>query len=288
VNAVPWTVVNRRRDLPVLAVVACALGLVAVALYGLVWDAGHARDVAMLHGFSALDQSRFTFEIKLIARLPDPLPYAFAGLLCIGVALWRRRPHRAAAVAVLLVATGATTQLLKHGLATPRFADWLGFYGQIEPASWPSGHSTAAMTLALCAVLVSPPAVRPVIALVGGAFAVGVGYATLALAWHYPSDVVAGYLVAGLWVSLAVAVLQHVEPVAAERAPAPRWEPLALVGGLGAVVAAAFVGAEAEAIARYTQERTTVVAGALAIAVLALSLVATVSAATTRGGRPAQ
>jgi membrane-associated phospholipid phosphatase len=288
VNAVPWTVVNRRRDLPVLAVVACALGLVAVALYGLVWDAGHARDVAMLHGFSALDQSRFTFEIKLIARLPDPLPYAFAGLLCIGVALWRRRPHRAVAVAVLLVATGATTQLLKHGLATPRFADWLGFYGQIEAASWPSGHSTAAMTLALCAVLVSPPAVRPVIALVGGAFAVGVGYATLALAWHYPSDVVAGYLVAGLWVSLAVAVLQHVEPVAAERAPAPRWEPLALGGGLGAVVAAAFVGAEAEAIARYTQERTTVVAGALAIAVLALTLVATVSAATTRGGRPAQ
>jgi membrane-associated phospholipid phosphatase len=280
--------VNRRRDLPVLAAVVCALGLVAVALYGLVWDVGHARDVAMLHGFSALDQSRFTFEIKLIARLPDPLPYAFAGLLCIGVALWRRRPHRAVAVAVLLVATGATTQLLKHGLATPRFADWLGFYGQIEPASWPSGHSTAAMTLALCAVLVSPPAVRPVIALVGGAFAVGVGYATLALAWHYPSDVVAGYLVAGLWVSLAVAVLQHVEPVAAERAPAPRWEPLALVGGLGAVVAAAFVGAEAEAIARYTQERTTVVAGALAIAVLALTLVATVSAATTRGGRPAQ
>jgi membrane-associated phospholipid phosphatase len=103
-------------------------------------------------------------------------------VLFIGVALWRRRPHRALAVAIVLVATGATTHVLKHLLAEPRLADWLGFYGQIEDASWPSGHSTAAMTLALCAVMVSPPAVRAITALVGGAFATGVGYATLALA----------------------------------------------------------------------------------------------------------
>jgi membrane-associated phospholipid phosphatase len=153
--------------------------LVAVALFGLASDAGHARDVAMVHGFSALDRSRFNVEIEVVARLPDPLPYAFAGLLFIGVALWRRRPLRALAVAILLVATGATTQVLKHLVGEPRFADGPSIYGQIE---WPSGHSTAAMTLALCAVMVSPPAVRAITALVGGAFATGVGYATLALA----------------------------------------------------------------------------------------------------------
>jgi membrane-associated phospholipid phosphatase len=286
-NSVPWTVVDRR-NLPLLAAVACALGLVAAAIFGLASNAGHARDVAMLHGFGALEQSRFNSAIKLLAQIPDPLPYAFIGLCCIGVALWRRRPWRALTVGVLLVATGLTTQALKHLLAEPRFAAWLGRWGQIEDASWPSGHSTAAMTLALCAVMVSPPAVRAITALIGGAFAIGVGYATLALAWHYPSDVVGGFFVAGLWVSLAIAVLQRVEPGDAEPAVAPPWEPLAILGGLGAIVAAIVMGSEAETIAEYAQERTTVVAGAFAIAVLALALVATVSAATTRAGRPAR
>jgi membrane-associated phospholipid phosphatase len=277
-----------RRDLPLLSAVACGLGLVAVGYFGLVSAAGHARDVAMLHGFSALEQTRFYDLLNAVAVLPDPVPYALIGLACVGVALWRRRPHRAVAVAMLLVVTGLTTQLLKHVLAQPRFADWLGDGSQIENVSWPSGHSTAAMTLALCAVMVSPPAVRAITALVGGGFAIAVGYATLALVWHYPSDVVAGFFVAGLWVSLAIAVLQRVEPAAVERAEAPRWEPLAVLGAAGAVIAAVVVGSEAETFARYTQERTTVVAGAFVIAVLALALVATVSAATTRAGRPAQ
>jgi membrane-associated phospholipid phosphatase len=277
-----------RRNLALLAALACALGLVAAAVFGLYSDAGHARDVAMLHGFSALDQSRLNSAIRLLAQVPDPLPYAFIGLVCIGVALWRRRPYRAVAVGILLVATGVTTQALKHLMAEPRFADWLGRWGQIESASWPSGHSTAAMTLALCAVLVSPPAVRAVSALIGGVFAIGVGYATLALAWHYPSDVVGGFFVAGLWVSLAIAVLQRIEPARVESAVAPPWEPLAVLGGLGAAVGAALMGAEAETIASYAQERTTVVAGAFVIAVLALALVATVSAATTRAGRAVQ
>jgi membrane-associated phospholipid phosphatase len=277
-----------RRNLPLLAAAACALGLVAVAVLGLASDAGHARDIAMLRGFSALDQSRFSSEIRIVARAPDPLPYAIVGLLCIGVALWRRRPWRALTVGVLLVATGLTTQALKHLLAEPRFATFLGRWGQIEDVSWPSGHSTAAMTLALCAVLVSPPAVRAITALVGGAFAIGVGYATLALTWHYPSDVVGGFFVAGLWVSLAVAVLQRVEPAGAESPRSLPWEPLAVLGGLGAIAAAIVVGAEAQTIAGYARDRTTVVAGALAIAVLALALVATVSAATTRAGRRAR
>ena len=89
------------------------------------------------------------------------------------------------------------------------------------------------MTLALCAVLVAPPALRAATAVLGGAFAVGVGYAVLVLGWHYPSDVLGGFLVAGLWTSLAVAVLHRVEApepacaprVGAARAPSARAPP---------------------------------------------------------------
>ena len=63
-------------------------------------------------------------------------------------------------------------------------------------ASWPSGHATAAMSFALCAVLAAPARLRPLVAAVGAAFAVAVCYSFLALAWHYPSDVLGGFLVA--------------------------------------------------------------------------------------------
>jgi hypothetical protein len=187
---------------------------------------------------------------------------------------------------VLLLATGATTHILKHSLNEPRISQWLGPWGQVGNNSWPSGHSTAAMTLALCAVMVSPPTQRALVAVFGGAFAIAVGYATLALTWHYPSDVVAGYLVAGLWVSLAVAVLQRVEHGAPEPTRPPPWEPLVLLGGIVAVVAAAVVAVEAHAVTYYAHQRPTAVVGALTIALLAMAIVALISAATGRGGPP--
>jgi membrane-associated phospholipid phosphatase len=269
-----------RRRLPLLAALACLIGLVAVALLALALPAGHVRDAAMLHGFVALDRPSVHHEIKVLANLADPLPYAVAGLLCIIVALARRRGWRALAVLALLVVTGATTQALKHLLAQPRFEAWLGINDQVGEASWPSGHSTAAMTLALCAVIVVPPALRAATALLSGGFAAGVGYAVLALGWHFPSDVLGGFLVAGLWTSLAIAALTFVE--APERARRRSWEPLVFLGGAAMLVAAVVVGRRPDAHALYALERPTLVVGAVAIAALALALVATISAASTR------
>jgi hypothetical protein len=246
--------------------------------------AGHERDAAMLHGFLGLDRPGVHTAIEVMAHLGDTLPYACAGVLCIAVALARGRGWRALAAGCLLAATGATTQALKHLLAQPRLEHWLP--EPVATTSWPSGHSTAAMTIALCAVLVAPPALRAAAALLGAAFAVGVGYAVLVLGWHYPSDVLGGFLVAGLWTSLAVAVLHRVE--APEPARRPAWEPLAALGAGAAGVAAVVLGVRAHSVALYTLERPTFVAGALTIALLALALVMTVSAASTRGARPAR
>jgi membrane-associated phospholipid phosphatase len=273
-----------RRSLPLLAAFACLVGLVVAGVFALAVPAAHERDAAMLHGFVGLDRPGVHRAIWFVAHLCDTLPYACAGLLCIAMALARRRGWRALAVAGLLAVTGVTTQALKHALAQPRIEHWLP--EQVATNSWPSGHSTAAMTLALCAILVAPPALRGVAAMLGGAFAVGVGYAVLVLGWHYPSDVLGGFLVAGLWTSLAVAVLHRVE--APEPARRPVWEPLAgLVAGAG-VVASVVLGVRADTVALYTSERPTFAVGALAIALLALVLVTTVSAASTRGAPQAR
>jgi membrane-associated phospholipid phosphatase len=263
---------DRRRTLAVLAAAGCALGLVGAGVLGLAVEPGHERDAAMLHGFTGLYGARIDLEIRVAARFADPVPYAFIGLVCIVVALARRRPWRALAVAVVLVGTGVTTQALKHLLAQPRYADWL-VDGQIEGASWPSGHSAAAMTLALCAVVVAPPGWRAGIALLGGGCALCLAYATLALTWHYPSEVFGGFLVAGLWVSAALAALTCVDEGDPEPARTPRFGWLVGVGAGGAVVAAALVGVASERVALDAGDRVTVVAGALALAALALALV---------------
>jgi PAP2 superfamily protein len=250
--------------------VACGLGLVAVGVVAFTVDAAHARDAAMLHGFTGLYGASVGPEIRILARIADPLPYGLMGLLCIGVAFSRGRRWTAMAIAVVLVASGATTQALKHLLDQPRYAPWLPW----DPMAnqWPSGHATAAMTLALCAVMVVPSAWRAVTALVAWGATVGLAYATLALTWHYPSDVLGALLTAGVWVSVAVAVLLRVEPGDARAPRPPHIGAVGAVGAAGALLGGVVVGLASERVTLDGLDRLVTVAGAVAIAALALAL----------------
>jgi membrane-associated phospholipid phosphatase len=135
--------------------------------------------------------------------------YTIWGLLLVAVALLRRRPRVALVVALVLPLAPLSADLLKPLLAHPHAYSGLK---DISAASWPSGHATAATTLALCALIVAPRALRPLVAALGTGFAIGVGASLLILAWHMPSDVFGGYLLGALWVSLAVAFLRATEP----------------------------------------------------------------------------
>jgi membrane-associated phospholipid phosphatase len=261
---------------PLLVAIGCALAMAVVALLALDSPGAHERDAAMLHGFVALDRPRVHGSVVVLAHLADPVPYLLVGLALVVVAVARGMVWRAGAVAALLVVTGASTQAVKHLLAQQRFETWLGIH-QVGAAAWPSGHSTAAMTLALCAVLVAPAALRPLVAVLGGAFAAGVGYAVLVLAWHFPSDVLGGFLMAGTWTALAVAALRVVERRAEVESPARRG----LDPGLGLGVAAAaglaaalFAVQPRDAVALYASERPTLVVGALVLAAVAGALAA--------------
>jgi hypothetical protein len=100
-----------------------------------------------------------------------------------------------------------TDYILKPLLAGHRFDAVLGNY-QVPDGSFPSGHATASMALALCAIIVATPRWRPYVAALGALFAIAVSYSFLTLDWHYPSDVLGGYLVAGAWASLGIAALR--------------------------------------------------------------------------------
>jgi membrane-associated phospholipid phosphatase len=281
----------RRPGPPLLLATLTAIALAITGVLAKLVPLTRAGDVRTLNGFVDLNAPHRTPALNTIAHLADPVPYAVFGLALAVIALVRGRARVAAAIPLIFVATGATTESLKHLLATQRFDEWLG-HSQIAAASWPSGHSTAAMTMALCAVIAAPPRLRPTVAVIGGAFAVAVAYAILALGWHFPSDVFGGYLVAATYVLLAVTAIALSE----RRWPSRRGaeagsRPIDVVPALGVALigASATAGvalARPQALVDYAGAHTTFVAGALAIAALAAVLAGVIGSGFRAPSRP--
>jgi membrane-associated phospholipid phosphatase len=167
-------------------------------------------DQSILSGFAGLHRPRVDRVTSFIANLCDPQPYVYLATGVVLVALLRGRARVAATVGLIMLGANVTTQLLKPLLAQARPDSLLG-HPTVAAASWPSGHATAAMSLALCCVIVAPARRRPYVAALGAAFAVAVCYSFLELEWHYPSDVFGGFLIAATWTLLGVAALFYLD-----------------------------------------------------------------------------
>src|SRR5437763_987664 len=186
---------------------AAAGGALLILTWFLAFHVGvfqHA-DRSTFRGFNGL-QNHVSSVANFVATLCNPKPYVFIAAVPVLVALARRRPRLALVLGAIILGANVTTQLIKPLLAEPRPIS-VDMGAAPSPASWPSGHATAAMALALTSVLAAPPRLRPFVAALGAAFAVAVSYSFLALGWHYPSDVFGGFLVAATWTLLGVAAL---------------------------------------------------------------------------------
>src|SRR3954470_52147 len=262
-----------RRDpkLALLGAFACLYGLLATGAIALLSSTAQAGDSAALGGFMSLNHGRATEAAVWLAHLCAPPTYGFFGAILVVVALARRRPRTALVVPVVLVGAEVTAQVLKPLLATPRSSEWLE--SNIVAASWPSGHATAALALALCAVLVAPARLRPLVGLLGAGFAAAVAYAILVLAWHFPSDVLGGFLVAAMWSLLAVAALLAWEARTPRTDRRPRRVPLwpAELAGAGAAgLVLALLATHPETVASFATDHTAALGFVTAIAALAL------------------
>jgi membrane-associated phospholipid phosphatase len=276
----------------------CAV-LFAVLLVG-AYHTAHGRwlDNAALSGFLSTVDPSWWRPADAFARLCDPAPFALASMILIGVALARHAPRRAAAAGVVLVGAAATSQILKPLLAQARFDGAIVQAGPLDTrpiadGAFPSGHATAAMAIALAAVIVAPRALRPLVAAGGAVFALLIGFLIVALGWHFPSDVVGGYLVATAWCLAALAGLRAAEARwpdkgeirAAARASAPRLrETLGPVAAITAALAVGVALARLDRLAAFADAHTTTTFVAIAMTVTATALVAAVSLADNRSG----
>jgi membrane-associated phospholipid phosphatase len=239
-------------------------------------------DQAVFAGFAGLAHHRHVGGIaNFIATRCNPNPYVYLAAIPVAIAVARRRWPVAIAIGVILIGANETTQLLKPALAHPRAASLLGGETSVSPVSWPSGHATAAMSLALCLVLAVPGRLRPLTAALGGAFAVAVSYSFMTLGWHYPSDVLGGFLVATIWTLLGVAgVLAFearkarggTEDLLIRQSVREALAPPALAILAAVTLAGLVLIARPHAVLAYARLHETFILGAAGIGVLGLTL----------------
>lgn len=258
-----------------IAALVCLAGLVATGVVAHLVPAGGALDARLLDSFTQLRDYDVTGVLTTAVHLGDPLPYLFLASAIVLTALARGRPHLAIALGVALVASPLMAEILKVATANVRERS-VDFTDQIDAASWPSGHAAGAMTAALCALIAVPRSLRPIVALLGGLHALVIGYAVIALVWHFPSDVVGSYFLSAAWVLLAVAAVRRWPDPAARR----ESDVTVAAGWAGAAIASVAVGMLALSFIRPGEliddaaRNTTLFVGGLAIAALAAGLAA--------------
>jgi len=264
---------------PLVGAVLAAAALAATGALAFGSATVQFRDAAAMNSFMTLGSTvGIGGAADRITHLADPLSIAAFLLVLTAVALVRSRPRTAVAVAAVVLGANLTTQTLKPALASPRITE--AFAGaQLPAASWPSGHSTAAMSIALCAVLVSSSRWRPAVAIAGAAFAVALGYSLMATGSHFPSDVLGGYLVAAIWVLTAAGALRAAD----HRWPARQRDKVAVRLSEVLAPSAVAIGAAGAAgvgvllmrpgtVLDETMRHTTMVASGLAVASLGLAV----------------
>ncbi len=189
---------SRGRHIAWLAAAAVASLGVVVAIYVVAvrTTRGRVLDGASLRGAA---QSRSS-ATDLVQRLLDAVSVAslvIAVLSLVIIALLRFRRDLAVAAVVVVLGSNLTTQVLKRLLPRPD----LGL-SETTPAtlnSLPSGHTTVAFSIAVALVIVSPIALRPLLAVAGTVYASATAVATLTAGWHRPSDSLAAFFIVTAW-----------------------------------------------------------------------------------------
>lgn len=187
------------------------LGLLAVYLIAVCTPFGQRAENAVLKGFSArpawiYDWSGAAYKSSALPPLGDTaMPTLLAGVaVIVAVTLVRRCWWEGSAAIGVVVVTFGGTEVLKKVLPRP---------GLIHAPVWftegslPSGHVAVAAGLALGAILIASPRIRPYVTTAGMLWLAVSAAAVQAIHHHRPSDVLGATLLACACYSLAARLL---------------------------------------------------------------------------------
>ena len=236
------------RQQPRAAIVASGLGAAMLTSLLLGWRHLNEFD----HGLLALLQSERNAALDglvvLITRLGDlSTQLALAGLL-LTLLLLSRQWRAALFAGSALLLTALSNSALKHLLERQRPEVLLN---PLHSYSLPSGHSSAAfaffLVLALLAGRGQPPRWRLTWLLLASLPASAIALSRVYLGVHWPTDILAGALLASVWCALCMAACERQQSLPALTAKA--W--WLIVPASTALLAAIVTSALPDALLRY-------------------------------------
>jgi undecaprenyl-diphosphatase len=186
---------------PGLGCLACAAGFLLVLVLAY-WVAPSERlDRQVLDALSTRAGSPVNGIANVGFEVVDFTPsWLLAGALAFGIALLQGRVRDAIFSALLISGAGVLDLALKALLSNPRYHP-VPVHSDAYPwpEAFPSGHSAGSLAISLAFLAVVPPAWRRPTAITGLVFTLYISFGVIVLNFHYPSDVLAGWLLTGAW-----------------------------------------------------------------------------------------
>jgi undecaprenyl-diphosphatase len=160
---------------------------------------------AWVHQFAS---PRMTFVMETLSFMGS---YVLVAALIVSLLIFWKLRWRRGLTWLTVTMAGATVLdlVLKYAFQRPRPSPFFG--GALHSWSFPSGHALSSFCfyVVLAGLLmhrVKPLLLRIVIWCSAAALVAAIGLSRIYLGVHYPSDVIAGYLAATVWVTAMVAL----------------------------------------------------------------------------------
>ena len=181
----------------------CAVSVLVLYMVSVRTERGQELDNRALEGREVVDERTLEVADDVLATISVTSLALGAGAL-VFVGLVRGRVLLALSVGVAIFGANVTTEVLKRIVfERPDLLDGVSQFGN----TYPSGHATVAMSLAVGAILAAPRRLRGTAALAGVVYAGAVSTAVLIAGWHRPSDAIGAAFVAVGWGALVAAWL---------------------------------------------------------------------------------
>ncbi|GAA4267093.1 hypothetical protein GCM10022256_27050 [Frondihabitans peucedani] len=184
-----------RRQVParwILTSVASVVALGGVYSVAVLTKPGQQIEDSILR---SVDGGTLLKSGRALDAISIPAVLVVVGVVVL-IAIVRRRPGAALQSATLIIGAIATTQVIKAIAPRPELTTLT------LSNSFPSGHATIAVAVVLALATAFGRRLRPVIMIIGTAFAALVAEQTVAYGWHRVSDVCGACAVVMLWLAI--------------------------------------------------------------------------------------